>query len=230
MKSFYLLLSLFVSTGLFAQDFSYSPSQVLDTDLVTDDYNFAQIDFNTVDSTGVTFIWQAIENTIPAEWEYSLCDYTSCYSGIPATGTMTAITTPQMESGVMGFLKITVQPGTTSGNAVVRFKVSDQADPSKSDTITFNFTHTSTASVKELTVETLSMYPNPANDVINLSNGGTTNINYVITDLTGKSVNAGVVGGNETEQIDVSVLPAGLYFLRTVNTEGIEKIQKLIVK
>lgn len=230
MKKLYILLFIWLPAMSHGQNYLYSPSQVLDTDLMTNEYNFAQIDMWTPDSTGITFGWEAIENTIPVEWTYSLCDYTNCYSGIPANGTMTPISTASMQAGTKGFLKITVDPADVSGTAVVRFKIFNTGDVSAADTITFNFNHVSTAGIASTENGTFDIYPNPANDVLNISNGFDTETSWSIVDMSGRVYESGVVSANSTSVLKVSDLSTGIYFVKYMGSDGNRRTEKLVIR
>ncbi|WP_343768809.1 T9SS type A sorting domain-containing protein [Gangjinia marincola] len=79
-------------------------------------------------------------------------------------------------------------------------------------------------SINEVSLSTVSTYPNPVNNRLNFSEdmtGGT----YTITDLTGKSVGRGTLLGKE---LDIS-LSTGVYMLQVENKTQ-RFTQKLIVK
>jgi hypothetical protein len=61
---------------------------------------------------------------------------------------------------------------------------------------------------------TVSVYPNPATDVLNikLGNSATTSANYTLTDALGQTLRAGKL--NSTTTLYVGGLPRGLYFVR----------------
>lgn len=83
-----------------------------------------------------------------------------------------------------------------------------------------------TVSVDSYLASKFTVFPNPVNDVLNISNSIGADINSVsISDVNGrvvKQINAGV------EQINVSDLNAGVYFLNINSTEG--NLTKKIVK
>ena len=82
MKKYYAaFLSAF---GLFAmnvqaQDFTYSPSQDIVATVAAENFDMFQIDFATPSFEAITYHWERVSNTFPAEWTYSLCDYGGCY-------------------------------------------------------------------------------------------------------------------------------------------------------
>lgn len=76
-------------------------------------------------------------------------------------------------------------------------------------------------------VETFSIYPNPAKDVINVANSADAIENVTITDMNGRVVKQVVLGVNEG-QINISDLSQGVYILNaTSNGKSVtEKIVK----
>jgi hypothetical protein len=82
----------------------------------------------------------------------------------------------------------------------------------------------STGINEETNQSTIELYPNPVVDVINISILGSAN--YIITDLQGRSIQVGVVNG---QQVPVAALAKGVYLIQLfdVNQELIHK-QKLI--
>ena len=75
--------------------------------------------------------------------------------------------------------------------------------------------------IEENTVEnSISIYPNPAKDVIKILNDNTLNISYVeIFDLTGRKV----LNAEKANDIDISSLPEGQYFVKIIGETTIVK-------
>ncbi len=74
--------------------------------------------------------------------------------------------------------------------------------------------------------ETVSLYPNPASDMFSI-HGMPNGSVYNITDLTGKTMYHSIAR-NKNESIDISDLPAGIYFVRIFNQNG-TTIRKLLI-
>ncbi|MFN3444373.1 MAG: T9SS type A sorting domain-containing protein, partial [Bacteroidia bacterium] len=82
--------------------------------------------------------------------------------------------------------------------------------------------------------EGISVYPNPAEDVVNITVKELTNINYnvTITDITGKTVFNNQLNSmlnNNTASINISNFNKGMYFIYLSNDKG-TSTQKLIVR
>ncbi len=82
------------------------------------------------------------------------------------------------------------------------------------------------ASVGSEIANSFSVYPNPANDVLNIANTiGAELISVTVTDLNGRTVKQ---FNSSVEQINISDLNAGVYFVNINSTEG--SLTKKIVK
>ena len=68
--------------------------------------------------------------------------------------------------------------------------------------------------------ETISIYPNPTHETLNIAFGESPSINTVVLyNLIGKVVGTYPVSGNNMN-IDLSEMSSGLYFLRFINACG----------
>lgn len=85
---------------------------------------------------------------------------------------------------------------------------------------------TASASVDSPLANSFSVYPNPAKDVLNISNSiGAELLSVTVTDLNGRTVKQ---INSSVEQINISDLNAGVYFVNINSTEG--SLTKKIVK
>ncbi|HLV45957.1 MAG TPA: T9SS type A sorting domain-containing protein [Flavobacterium sp.] len=80
-------------------------------------------------------------------------------------------------------------------------------------------------SVKDNSIEGLSIYPNPATDMVNVVSNSLSNKDIVITDLLGKTV----LKANVSQSVNVSALNAGVYMMQ-IKQDGKTATRKLIVK
>lgn len=77
-----------------------------------------------------------------------------------------------------------------------------------------------TAGVNEVLASKLSVYPNPANSVINISNAENILVNGIeIVDLNGRTVKSAKYDGIEA-QINISDLSAGMYLMNISSDKG----------
>ena len=118
-----------------------------------------------------------------------------------------------------------------AGSELVSYnlKLYDEDDEENSF-VKFTYTYDSNSAVENIiTNDFLSVYPNPANNVLYLTNKNNTAKDYTIFDISGKNIISGKIS-KEKSQISVSHIPAGMYFLQ-VNTEGQQsETHKVIIK
>tara|TARA_R110001592_G_scaffold325782_6_gene606376 strand:- start:2827 stop:5460 length:2634 start_codon:yes stop_codon:yes gene_type:complete len=73
----------------------------------------------------------------------------------------------------------------------------------------------STVGINETTGAIVSLFPNPATDVLNISNAA--NSNYVLMNVTGKTVATGSIN-DDKHTVDVSAFKSGVYVLKLTGT------------
>jgi hypothetical protein len=78
--------------------------------------------------------------------------------------------------------------------------------------------------VTENTIQKLSIFPNPANDYIQINGAGLESEEYVIYNQLGDVISEGLISTDET--IDISHLTNGLYFIRLSNNQMMKFIKK----
>ena len=83
-------------------------------------------------------------------------------------------------------------------------------------------------SIEENITTNISIYPNPATDMVNISlNGDYSEATVVVYDTKGRAAINQVFNGQA--EINVSSLEAGIYFVK-INTKTISEIRKLVIK
>lgn len=82
-----------------------------------------------------------------------------------------------------------------------------------------------TASIKENNIDGLNIFPNPADDVLNITSNSTLDKNVQLFDLTGKKV----LDVTTVSQINVSTLKAGIYVAK-IYEAGKTATRKVVIK
>ena len=96
-----------------------------------------------------------------------------------------------------------------------------------SGTITFN--GVSVASVKNILASSINVFPNPANDVVSVTNTSSALIKGIqIADLNGRTVKSVSYTGLSNAQVNVSDLSSGIYMMTISSDRG--TITKKVVK
>ncbi len=92
----------------------------------------------------------------------------------------------------------------------------------------FKVTATSVMATDDFIASKFSVYPNPVNNIVNISNDGAIQINkIVICDLNGRTVKTLNLDSVPETQVNVSELNSGLYFMNIATNEGIA-IKKIV--
>lgn len=230
MKQFYILfLAISMSTMSLAQAFTYETSSNIHTELDWDTFSSVDMYFAPNPLDAIQFNWTLISNDMPSMWSYSLCDYTSCYPGIPSNGSMTPITAAEAQNGTQGFFKISLHPGTTEAFATVKIYVYDSNDINVGDTVTFTFNMSDPANVEEEALASISMYPNPANEQVTFSNISPLVSQIEIFNILGEKVET-IQPTNSSFQLNVDHYNQGAYFVAYVTASGERRTEKLIVR
>jgi hypothetical protein len=231
MKNLYssVLLALAALTfgGAQAQNYVYNPVQYLEHEVSNGSFEIIDIFMATPTDEDITYAWELTDNTFPAAWTYSICDYSGCYPGGTLNATMTPLTIADMQAGTSAFLKLNLTTGTTSGNGILEFYVYDESDYSRGDVVTFDLTWDNATGVTEVAPLLLNMGPNPVTDVLNVQ-VGTNIVNLSITDMTGKVLEANQLTANTRANIDFSAYPAGIYFVRSESATGRMHTERVI--
>lgn len=76
-------------------------------------------------------------------------------------------------------------------------------------------------------LEGVSIYPNPSEGLVNVSNDLSVENTITVTDLTGKVVTTKVASTSTT--IDLSSVGTGVYFVKVENTNG-KKVERVVIK
>ena len=162
--------------------------------------------------------WKFINNTCPAGWTYSLCDFGFCYDGIPNSGIMQPV-----PDGANAFLKLSVWANEIEGAGGITFWVHEIDTPEDYQQITFWFNMTPLGIQTEVWVE--EIYPNPAAQTLNLTFDARTSVRILALDGTLLS-DAGTLPVSSS--LDVSFLPNGVYLLQCRRGAAI-RTERLII-
>jgi hypothetical protein len=78
----------------------------------------------------------------------------------------------------------------------------------------------STGISEEMVFEQLSVYPNPANDVVNITAKGGKEISVQLFNAIGEEEWSGNIVAGKTESVNISHLPSGMYFVKEQLANG----------
>ena len=145
--------------------------------------------------------WRRIFQEQTPGWIIDICDYGTCYDGIPASGLMNMLG-PQTEA----YLKLIVQPNGLPGMANLGFRVSLESDPLLFRDVYFEIT-AGVSSVAQ-TIRTFKPpYPNPTSHLVSIETEG------VVQLVNAQGIILESQLANGTCQFDLSLRETGLYFI-----------------
>lgn len=222
-KLYYLLLTVCLLSASNIKAQSFTPQiYSLTTAAPVDEYVTGTINILNSSSDSIVLEWELIDKIAPAGWDYSYCDYNTCYTASSNDGTMAKIA-----SGSNAFIKVNVMTSAASWS-YFKFKVWDVATPMESDTIEFWFNGIASTISKPAEAK-LSISPNP------ISQGSILTVDHVptqgkimILNSLGQHVYTGDAPQNGKLQLEVN-WTKGVYFIR-VSSGSIVESRKLIVR
>lgn len=225
MKKLKLIVSLVAmsfAAGSFAQSFTIDQPDGITTHAPLNEYVTGAILITNVSSGDLTLGWEIIEKIVPSGWDYSYCDYNTCYTSSANYGTMMTVT-----AGSDAFFKVNAMTPNT-GWSYFKVKVFDSNNQSDSDTLEYWFNGTaSIASVQEK--PKMNIYPNPlnSNSELTISNVPA-NAKVQVLNSLGQQVFVIEKATSNTVIVE-SLSSKGVYLVR-VTSNGIAETRKLVVK
>lgn len=165
--------------------------------------------------------WERVFVDVPASWENYLCDLGACYPNIPDGAAMNG----SVSTGSSSFVGLNLVPDI-DGAGMVQVNVWDVAIPDHKVLCTFYFS-TGTVALMELKTAEVMMYPNPANDQLNMRIDAThtsSAMYMTMINITGSVVKEIYLGPLTYVTIDISDLPVGFY--TAILTDGLSILSK----
>ena len=202
--------------------YSIIPAKNLTVTAASNSITIFDIFQKNIGAAKIVLKWKGISVNLPGTWQYSMCDFGTCYPGIP-NGPNTMDTIPV---NGQGFLGLNIDPGSTDGTGIVKVYVYQKGFPNSGDTLTW-YVKTIAASVEELTASSeVKVYPNPAKDNLFIKSGNNNIVQAELFDAVGRKVLTTTVNGDSN--INISGLDNGFYSL--IITCGDKRMMKRIIK
>jgi len=243
MRLLILTLLLFFSTALYAQTtFTVQYDTVHAAPALG---SAATVEDGVSAVTGtVVIVWKVVASNFPANWltANAMCDNSSCYilSNLwsPAAGTLSVKTSNSYgvahldTPGGDFHMLIGFADTNTLGCYYLTVRMNNQALPSDTATETYIVCNNPTLGVTTTTLlaDNIIVYPNPAHDELRLFYNTASDINKIVLyNGVGKIAAAGNVTGSNTS-LSLTGLPAGLYFIRLIDSKGAVFATKKLTK
>lgn len=171
--------------------------------------NEVYLHFENLSGDTLNLKWRRLEISKPDEWNMALCDYGTCYAGVPTSGKMVPLPADEQ-----AYLKLIVQPAATAGQAWLWFRVWRAEDESDFQDVYFSFFSSGVSAVFDLENAGVSVFPNPNGGEFFLKNASAAARPFVLMDSFGRQVSAGEVAGDSVFFFENLGLAAGFYFLK----------------
>jgi hypothetical protein len=164
---FVLMAILFnVTTNFsFAQTYSLSPNDTVYKIGIMEDLETLNIEQTNISPNTITLKWKKLSASVPPLWDASICDNSICNTTLVDSGKMNPVIPT-----TYGLLLVHITPHTNLGTAIIKYAVWDSANASLKDTLTYILTvNTFLGFAETENKNTFSIYPNPANENININ-------------------------------------------------------------
>ncbi len=213
-RIFTLFVFFLVSLSLTGQELTIDPVSMTVSGTPSDKIQADYFVTNTGE-TDVDVYWRVIRTDIPEEWEFSMCDYHTCYLfGLEECPSDKA--NPfNVDYEQIYMLKADPKGVPYVGEVLVEyFSVDDPEEVYNSIVITFDATLSST---NDAEIEEMALFPNPTNDFFQISNDRLVS-KVSIFDVVGKEVQS--FEHEVGNAYSIATYQKGIYLVRLFDNEG----------
>ncbi len=215
LRLIFTLVGLYLFSANAQKNYVISPSKTIHAVAPANTLNIFNIYQDNIDSNSITLQWKKLFINMPVGWDYSLCDLGTCYGLIPDSSQMAEVI-----KGGRGFLGFDVNPQNYSGIGVAKFYVYEKGKFSQGDTCTYIINAGNTSNISPLvSAFEISIFPNPATDLINIATLNTISSEVKIIDATGRTIETITLNRANTI-VDVSSYSKGIYFLTSIRNDA----------
>lgn len=178
------VVAMFAATGFsFSQTYTITPNDTFELTGYMEDLQTLTISQLNTTNDSIFLKWEKVSVTIPANWEATVCDNRSCYAELVDSGTMNAILPTEA-----GFLLLHITAHVNYSTAIIRYAVWDIVNPSARDTVTFIMTVSEPSAINETNKNAFRVFPNPANDYMNICSSANENCRINIFNSAGRKI------------------------------------------
>ncbi len=228
MRKTLLLLFTFISLNVFSQDLTVTPDPVVLT--LGQEVVDKKVDMTITNNLGrdAEFYWSIDREGVPVEWEFYLCDVNLCYT--TAIQSCPCSKPNLLGPNESGTLMMHIISNGVVGTGAINLAILSECDGTTSVLdvpITFEVEITSSTEFAEIN-DDISLYPNPALDVINLiEDEDVKQIEFY--NIVGKKLKS--YDHIKGQSHDVSEFSKGIYLVRLLNkSNNILKVLRMTKK
>lgn len=159
-----------------------------------------------------TVVWRITKNNWVNAWGLYVVDKDTTHDSTTTMGTIV------LADGDSTVFELHVKPNQHSGSAKINVEIALQSNPFDIVDLEVNCDF-SIINVTEITQKSVQVYPNPANNLLNITLPTSKPTVFEIYNSIGQKVSGGLYG-EEPATIDISLLPDGIYYIRYSDDEG----------
>ena len=205
------------------QSYSITPNDTFEMTGYMEDLQTLTISQLNISSDTIVLGWKKVSDTVPLDWEASICDNRICYTVLMDSGTMNPIARTET-----GFLILHIVAHVNYGSAIVRYAVWDIQTPGLKDTVTFIMSTIGSSGITESVNKNVnSISPNPAKDNISVVFSDKREHNFAIYNLLGERIYSGVAF--EKAQISTATFANGMYTFSLLDRDAKFTTSKILV-
>lgn len=174
-----------------AQAFSNSPNDTFEIVGYMEDLQTLTISQLNNTSDTLYFKWQKVSESVPANWEASVCDNRVCYTTLKDSGTANPVL-----PGDSGYILLHLTAHVSYGTAIVRYAIWEINNPGLKDTLTFIMTVNGPAAIKEEGECAFTIFPNPTSGILHFNFSDDQEHEISIFNSTGAKIYSYASAGN----------------------------------
>ncbi|MFN8324125.1 MAG: T9SS type A sorting domain-containing protein [Chitinophagales bacterium] len=225
-KKTFLTVAVFTTATVFcfSQSYSITPNDTVEITGYLEDLQTLTISQTLATGDSIFLKWKKVSESVPFNWEATVCDNKVCYTSLVDSGAMNAITATEN-----GFLLLHITAHVNYGTAIIRYAVWDVTNSSVRDTLTF-ILHVvePSAILTDGEINGMYVYPNPINNLLcfTVPNGKDLSLN--LFNSTGEKVHS--LSASSAISFETSGLANGLYILTVSDEQKIISSKKIIIQ
>lgn len=210
-----LVAVLIAATNIsFAKNYSLVPNDTILINGLLEDLQTLTIQQLNTSKDTINLQWKKLKADMPENWEASVCDNSFCYTSLVENGTMLPVFPDDY-----GMVLLHVTPKINYGEALIQYAVWDAKFPNEIDTLTYILIAEKATSIKSEYTSNIEIFPNPTNNILNISNNSIDLNSYYIRDIFSRIVLTGQLNSN-INQVALQSLASGFYSIEIKDRNG----------
>ena len=208
----------------FSQSYSITPNDTFEVVGYLEDLQTLTISQQNNTSDTLYFQWEKVSESVPANWEASVCDNEVCYISLVDSGTTNPVFPTES-----GFILLHVTAHVNYGTSVVRYAIWDIANPAMKDTLTFiTIVNAPSAIAETENKNTFNIFPNPANDYLYVTSPNNENFSLNIFNSLGEKISSAV--STQNWKLETGNFANGVYTISISGNNKSSFTKKIIVQ